>query len=253
MCSDHFCWCDHEQHEFVNISVNQIEIDPRDAKTSTLSKKELDTFYGLSYESNKGDWKKQMEALENLCVGRKLTLEQLKESYLTDIEGKVGAKEGSDLSAACTIDLTDALKAIEDAINHLSSVEEGFTASLAQYTTVNTQKESTVTICFIARDHLNKIRYAQLDEYAIRQDEVFSKVSQPELMPIESTIDKSYDEQIAYLEDYMLDRRVEDIIQLETYDLADGSNVSLPLPGSDLSVGCTISIGHYIKALEKIR
>ena len=65
-----------------------------------------------------------------------------------------------------------------------------------------------------------------------------------------SPIGKEYDEQMEALEAWCIGKTVEEVLGMKTFDRGDGHHTMVP-DEADLKTGCTISVGDYLKALEK--
>jgi len=65
-----------------------------------------------------------------------------------------------------------------------------------------------------------------------------------------SAIGKEIHEQYEALEKYMIGKKVSDVLAMPTYDKGDGSHTAVP-DVAELKSSCTITIGDYLKALEK--
>ena len=65
-----------------------------------------------------------------------------------------------------------------------------------------------------------------------------------------SAIGKEWFEQAAALEAWCIGKTVEEVLGMPTFDRGDGHHTMVP-DDADLKTGCTISVGDYLKALEK--
>ena len=65
-----------------------------------------------------------------------------------------------------------------------------------------------------------------------------------------SSIGKEWFEQAAALEDWCIGKTLAEVLSMKTFDRGDGSHTMVP-DEADLKTGCTITVGDYLKALEK--
>lgn len=65
-----------------------------------------------------------------------------------------------------------------------------------------------------------------------------------------SAIGKEWFEQAEALENWCIGKTVEEVLGMKTFDRGDGSHTMVP-DEADLKTGCTITVGDYLKALEK--
>ena len=65
-----------------------------------------------------------------------------------------------------------------------------------------------------------------------------------------SAIGKEWFEQAAALEAWCVGKTVEEVCGMQTFDRGDGHHTMVP-DDADLKTGCTITVGDYLKALEK--
>ena len=65
-----------------------------------------------------------------------------------------------------------------------------------------------------------------------------------------SSIGKEWFEQAEALEAWCIGKTVEEVLGMKTFDRGDGHHTMVP-DEADLKTGCTITVGDYLKALEK--
>ena len=65
-----------------------------------------------------------------------------------------------------------------------------------------------------------------------------------------SAIGKEWYEQAAALEAWCIGKTVDEVLGMPTFDRGDGHHTMVP-DDADLKTGCTITVGDYLKALEK--
>ena len=64
-----------------------------------------------------------------------------------------------------------------------------------------------------------------------------------------SAIGKEWYEQAAVLEAWCIGKTVDEVLAMKTFDRGDGNHTMVP-DEADLSAGCTITVGDYLKALS---
>ena len=69
-------------------------------------------------------------------------------------------------------------------------------------------------------------------------------------MAVASPIGKDWFEQADALATWCIGKTVEEVLGMKTFDRGDGHHTMVP-DEADLKTGCTISVGDYLKALEK--
>lgn len=231
--------------------LDQIEQNPNKDRTR-FTNKELGSAYGLGYKSDHGEWNEQVNALENYIVGNKMTIDEVNEipTEKTDSEHLNVPEEGSDLEAACNLDITDFLNIINKAYDNLEKTKATRLA-VGDYIQINNNSgNTTATLGFVGTDYRFKICYSHLETYSVTLDSDTEVVSLKEKAASDESLQAMANGEETF-EEYIEGLNMVEAYGVETYDPGDGINTALPKKGTDLAAVCDIDLSRYISVLTE--
>lgn len=227
--------------------------------------------YGMAGASPIGkELFEQVNALEDWCVGK--TIDEIVGMPVTVVGTHSDVTTDADLSAVCTISLTDYLAAIKEASDTAVEVKNVAKTGIGQNisvkgSAVTADKKGSVqvdtNIVGVALDAEGKIVWAKID--VAQNKAVFDATGVIDTnvdtrtkvekegdygMLASSEIGKEYYEQVAALGEWMVGKTVAEVTSMETYDKGDGSHTAVPAV-EDLKASCTITVGAYLEALAE--
>ncbi len=211
----------------------------------------------------------QVNALEDWCVGK--TIDEIVGMPVTVVGTHNDVPTDADLSAVCTISLTDYLAAIKEASETAVEVKNVAKTGIGQNisvkgTAATADKKGSVqvdtNVVGVALDAEGKIVWAKIDVAQNKAAfdatgvidtnvDVRTKVEK-ELdygMQGVSEIGKEYYEQVAALGEWMVGKTVAEVVGMETFE-RDASHTAVPAV-EDLKASCTITVGAYLEALDE--
>ena len=229
--------------------LDQAEQNPKKDRHS-FTNNELSTAYGLSYESEYGEWNEQVAALQRYIAGNNMTIEDINNIALQEIDGKLIAEEGSDLAAGCQLDLSIFLEVIVQAMENAVEVE---TMRIAVGESVRFSKINNsvkVSLAFVATDYRFKLNYVVMDEYEIEANVEIPALSYSERAKSEAET-QAYVNDLNEFEKHISGFNIVEAYTIPTYDIGNGSDTALPQIDTDLAEVCNIDLQEYLIALEK--
>lgn len=231
--------------------LDQTEQDPqKDRHLST--NKELQTAYGLAYESDHGEWNEQINALQNYIVGNNMEISEVKKipTYEKDDENKKVPVSDSDLGAACEIDIEDFLEVIEEACANTTEIE-ATRMGVGESIRINREDNCVeTTIVFLATDYRYKISYAYMDRYSTHGQQGTHVQSMRERKNENDEI-RVWVEQLENYEEYIYGLNSVEAYGIQTYDKGDGINTEVPKINTDLGKICDIDLSEFIVVLKE--
>lgn len=234
------------------VYLDQIENNPRKDR-HLFTNKELETAYGLSYKSDHGEWYQQVEALENYIVGNKMTIDEINRISTNRTEtGKIKPTQGTDLEAACELDIGEFLEVINFAYESSYDVE-AMKIGVGEDIRISVMNNKIdVIFTFIATDYRYKICYAELEKYSVIAEKDSKVISQKEKAKYDMEALKESNG-IEAFEDYIIGLNLEEAYGIETYDPGNGIETALPKKGTDLAQICSIDLANIIIALGDVK
>lgn len=213
----------------------------------TQTKKERKEDYGMKNASPiQKEWNEQAAAFEEFCKGK--TPEEVGKIAVND-EGK---PTDADLTAGCTITITDMQKAVVAAGNNSQEVETdslslGRVMSYEADYGKDANEYLTTDLALVAKDADGKIQWVDIETAKIKNDgsELRTKTEQQKdyNMAAASPIQKEWFEQVAALEAALIGKTADDVAKLAG---DDGKATD-----ADIAAGCTITVNAFQAALEK--
>ena len=212
----------------------------------------MEIAYGLSYESDHGEWHEQIKALEDYIAGKEMTIEEVNAipTCKKDANNLMVPEKGSDLEAGCELDISDFLDVINDAYNHLEKTEATRLGVGEDIRVNNNNGKIDVALSFIGTDYRYKICFAGLEAYSIENIPGIDVVSQSEKPKSDEQL-KNWDEGLSAFEEYIDGLNITEAYSVETYDPGNGVELALPKPGTDLADKCEIDLDKFILALKE--
>ncbi len=211
----------------------------------------------------------QVNALEDWCVGK--TIDEIVGMPVTVVGTHNDVPTDADLSAVCTISLTDYLAAIKEASDTAVEVKNVAKTGIGQNisvkgTAATADKKGSVqvdtNVVGVALDAEGKILWAKIDVAQNKAAfdatgvidtnvDVRTKVEKEGDygMVGVSEIGKEYFEQVAALGEWMVGKTVAEVVGMETFE-RDASHTAVPAV-EDLKASCTITVGSYLEALDE--
>ncbi len=212
----------------------------------------------------------QVNALEDWCVGK--TAEEILGMPVTVVGTHNDVTTDADLSAVCTISLTDYLAALKEASETAVEVKNVAKTGIGQNisvkgTAATADKKGSVqvdtNVVGVALDAEGKIVWAKIDvaqnkaafdaagviDTNVDTRTKVEKEGDYGMVGV-SEIGKEYFEQVAALGEWMVGKTVAEVVGMETFDRGDGSHTHVPAV-EDLKASCTITVGSYLEALEE--
>lgn len=229
--------------------LDQIEQKPSEDR-HLFTNSELGSAYGLQYKGDHGEWSDQVNAFTNYIVGKKMTLDEVNEIPMEEIEGKEIPKKGSDLEAGCELDLTDFLNVINKAYNNLESTEATRLAVGDDIRVNNEEGNLNVTLAFVGTDYRYKICYSHLETYSITPSVDKEVLSLKQRAENDSSYNNTEESERGF-ENYIYGLNMIEAYSVETYDSGDGINTALPKVNTDLARVCNIDLDKYIQVLKE--
>ena len=221
--------------------MDQIENNPKVDKHLTTNK-ELEDIYGLKYKSSCGEWNQQVAAMENYITGNHMTIEAVNDIpvYKKNSEETMVPKKGSELAAACDIDISSFIKVINEAYEGREEVF-GRAMAVGEDIRVNNHKGTLdVNIAFVCTDYEYKVCFSHLKTYSFDADSDENGI----ILEVNSEDKDNFEE-------YMYGRNMVAIREVETYSSADGEMLALPKKGTELADVCHIDLYYLLKALNE--
>jgi len=242
------------------------------AAVDTRTKIEKEGDYGMAGASAIGkELFEQVNALEDWMVGK--TVEEVTGMELGENSAAhANTPLDADLSAGCTITVTDYLAAFQEAYDTAVEVEGLAKAGIGQNisvkgTAATEEKAGSVqvdtNVVGVALDAEGKILWAKID---VAQNKaafdatgvIDTNVDTRTKVEKEgdygmagvSEIGKEYFEQVKALGEWMVGKTVADVTAMETFDRGDGSHTDVPAV-EDLKSSVTITVGAYLEALAE--
>lgn len=231
--------------------LDQIEQNLQE-EISLFSNKEMENAYGLSYESDHGEWHEQVNALKTYISGNKMTIDEVNAIPVEKIDEnhlKVPEK-GSELEAGCELDLTDFLDVINEACENAVEADVMRLAVGEDVRCSKINNQLTLTIGFVGTDYRYKINYLYLDKYVIDAEAGSDTRSLKQIGKEQEEVQKWVENLEAY-ENYILGSNLKEAIGVETYDPGNGTETALPKVGTDLAAVCNIDLDKFILVLDE--
>ncbi len=226
--------------------IDQVEQNPKTDR-HLFTNRELDSAYGLSYESDDGEWCDQVNVLTNYIAGNGLTIEEVNAIpvYQKDSENPMVPKSGTDLAAGCKLDISVFIEVINKAYENLEEMDIDRLAVGDDVRVSNKNGRLDLTLAFVGTDYRYKINFCHLETYSITADPGEEVLSQREknVQPWASGE--------AAFEEYIKGLNMEEAAGVETYDPGDGVNLALPKKGTDLAEICDIDLSKFVLTLKE--
>lgn len=233
------------------LCLDQMEQNPQKDR-HLFTNKELENAYGLSYESEFGEWSAQVNALQNYIVGKQMTLEDVKKikTYKKDSHNTMVPDVDSDLGAAVGIDIKIFLELIEEAFKNMKPIEATRIA-VGENVRLNVEENQVDTsIVFVATDYRYKICYSYMDRYSTKCLPNADVRSMKE-KSVDDEKAKEWVSQLEEYEKYTYGLNMMEAYGIETYDKGDGINTNVPKINTDLGRICDIDLSEYIIVLKE--
>lgn len=237
--------------QWINIDVAQGTPGTADAELTQTKKERKEDYKMKDASPIKKEWYEQAAAFEEYCKGK--TPEEVTKVAVND-EGKT---TDADLSAGCTMAITDFQTAVKNAAANAQAVEAndlGMGAVMAyekDYGGTDNAYLST-TMALVAKDG-DKIVWSDLDVAKIKNDgsslKTKTELKEEYNMKAASGIQKEWYEQMTAFEAWTKGKTLKDLTDIATGKTAEGSPAAKE--GSDLASGCTMAINEFNAAIEK--
>ncbi len=237
----------------------------------TRTKIEKEGDYGMAGVSAIGkELFEQVNAMEDWMVGK--TVDEVMGMELGENSAAHANTPVGDLSASCTITVTDYLAAFKEAVDTAVEVEGLAKAGIGQNISVSGkdatadakgQVQVDTNMVGVALDAEGKILWAKIDVAQNKAAfdatgvidtnvDVRTKVEKEFDYGMSgiSEIGKEYFEQVKALGEWMVGKTVAEVTAMETFDRGDGSHTNVPAV-EDLKSSVTITVGSYLEALAE--
>lgn len=249
-----------EEEKIISCRLDEVELSPT-IEAGTLkdvtdfsTKRELGDAYGMKAAGAKQEWYEQADAFCKYVVG-------MTANEVANIETKDGKATDADLSAGCTIAVTDFMAAVsmaaKDAKESAAKASDklGLAITATRYTgSEDTEPRYDILFSGAAVGAEDKVSACRVDElqksftitngmFAEDSGEVLTKGMQKDDYGMKSAsgIGLEWYEQAENLQTYLADKTAAEIAQTP---LTDGK-------ATDISSGCTITVTDMLKSVQK--
>ncbi|MDD2269710.1 MAG: hypothetical protein PHY15_09250 [Eubacteriales bacterium] len=248
------------------VNFNNQGVVTSDLTAEVKTKNELGSAYNMKSNSGIGkEWNEQAKALADYVVGK--TVSQVKAIAVSD----AGVPTNNDLKSSVTISISGFVNAIEQAVANAKELgaSKDDTLGLGTVTSVANSKDVTEakpgvaqaysTYAVVTKDSSGKITSCIInasqgdvsfdDTGKITSDTTAAVKTKNEIgaaygMKSKSQIGKEWDEQAAAFADYVKGKTTAEVKAIAVSEEGRPS-------GSDLTSSVTITVGDFIKAIEK--
>lgn len=229
------------------LALDQVEQNPKTDR-HLFTNKELDSAYGLSYESDDGEWSDQVNNLVNYISGNGLTLEEVNEipTYKKDEKNTMVPQDGTDLAVGCKLDIAPFIEVINQACENVEEMDIDRLAVGEDIRVSQKDGRVDVTFAFVGTDYRYKINYCHLQTYSVTAEPGAMVLSQREKAV------EPWSSGEAAFEEYIKGLNMVEAYGVETYDPGDGIHLALPKKGTDLAEVCDIDLSKFILTLEEV-
>jgi len=230
--------------------LDQIEINPKTDRHE-FTNKELESAYGLGYNSDKGEWSIQVKALESYIKNNNMTIDAINaiEVYEKDSEHKKVPQINTGLGAVCELDLTDFLDVINQAYNN-SHETKAMKLSAGESVRVRQKDERIeVQLAFIGTDYRYKVCFAELETY-ILDAKIPGSVNALQTKRQTNGETIQWKEEQEAFEEYIIGLNMLEILNVETYDPGNGIETAMPQKGTDLAEVCSIDLREILISIK---
>lgn len=233
------------------LRLDQIEQKPKSDR-HLFTNRELETAYGLSYKTDNGEWNEQVRALEYYISGNGMTIDEVNEipTYKKDEEHLKVPKEGTDLEAGCSLDISDFLDVINEAYENREKADATYLAIGEDVRVSNKDNQLKITFAFVGTNYRYKICFSDLETYVIDGVPGTEVISQKEKAQSDPNL-QEWQRNVDAFNQYIQGLNMVEAYNVETYDPGNGIETALPLPGSDLAEVCNIDLNKIILALKE--